>query len=148
MRFQAQDKANAVYTPGMMAAGREWRDWRYGSKPPGPDGRVGELAITVSGKDVEANFAAPEPVAEALELHIAVLGFGLSTPVRAGENRGEVLGHDFVVLGYERIAGSGDWRSAIPKAPLAHQAERLAIAAWESYRGNVEPLQAVGGWLD
>lgn len=147
--FKAQGAARAVYTPGMMALGQEWRDWRYGSAlPPLSSKEVGELSLDLDGDSLEAEYAPAEGRSERYDLHVAVLGFGLKTPVRAGENRGEVLAHDFVVLGYKRLSGKGSWEDTLPDAPLSDEAERLGVAVWVSPRGRVEPLQAVGGWLD
>ena len=148
-QFKSQGAANAVYTPGMMAGGLERRDWRYGAKQPEASGQaVGELVLDVDDGELRASFDGDIAMETALELHVAVLGFGLQTPVGAGENHGELLAHDFVVLGYKRLLGSGAWQAELPEAPLAKESSRLGIAAWVSERGSVAPLQAVGGWLD
>ena len=147
--FKTQGAARAVYTPGMMALGQEWRDWRYGSVlPPLSAKEVGELSLDLDGEAIEVQYAPAGEGGKRYDLHVAVLGFGLKTPVRSGENRGELLAHDFVVLGYKRLAGKGEWDDTLPDAPLADEAERLGVAVWVSPRGRVEPLQAVGGWLD
>ncbi|MEO1079440.1 MAG: DUF1223 domain-containing protein [Pseudomonadota bacterium] len=147
--FKAEGAASAVYTPGVMALGREWRDWRYRpGKPPVSSDASGVLSLSLSGDRVVAQFDPATTIPDQLELHIAVLGFGLMTPVKAGENRGELLRHDFVVLGHRRAPGDGNWELELPDSPYTEQASRLALAAWVSPRGSVQPLQAVGGWLD
>lgn len=146
--FKAQGAARAVYTPGVMALGQEWRAWRFGqSRVPDSSERAGVLSATLDGDDLVARFEPATGNPKDLELHVAVLGFGLETRVRAGENRGEVLVHDFVVLGYQRVRGTGQWALELPETPLAQQASRLALATWVSPRDSVQPLQAVGGWL-
>ena len=147
--FKSQGAARAVYTPGMMALGQEWRDWRYGRALPGSEEQTGVLSVSIDGDDFQAAFdtGAEAKAHKNPELHVAVLGFGLQTPVKAGENRGELLEHDFVVLGYVRARGPGPWQLPLPEAPHAGQAEKLAVAAWVSPRNSVLPLQAVGGWL-
>jgi hypothetical protein len=71
--------------------------------------------------------------------------------VTAGENRGSVLGHDFVVLGLSAAAFS---RGAVPllasarlPGASASGATRLALAAWVTRSGDLLPIQATGGWL-
>ncbi|WP_146004184.1 hypothetical protein [Halioglobus japonicus] len=81
-------------------------------------------------------------------LSVAILGFGLETPVRAGENRGEQLEHEFVVLGFVSYQGNGRWQGTLPEAPLREEATRLGIAAWVSGSDAQRPLQAAGGWLN
>lgn len=147
--FKRQGAASAVYTPGVMALGREWRDWRYRpSRPPGSTTPAGVLSVSLDGDQIAARYEAAADDPEQLELHVAVLGFGLHTPVKAGENRGELLQHDFVVLGHSTVTGQDRWNLPLPDAAYAEQASRLALAAWVSPRGRVAPLQSVGGWLD
>ncbi len=147
--FKAQGAASAVYTPGVMALGQEWRNWRRRpDKPPASTDASGVLSLSLNGDRIIAQFEPTTTATGALELHVAILGFGLQTPVKAGENRGELLQHDFVVLGHRRSAGDGNWEFALPESPYTKQATRLALAAWVSPRGSVQPLQAVGGWLD
>ena len=146
--FKSQGAARAVYTPGMMALGQEWRDWRYRQRTlPDSDEKTGVLSVSVNGDAVEARFQSETDEHTTPDFHLAVLGFGLRTPVKAGENRGELLQHDFVVLGYVRIRGPGPWQLPLPETPYAEQASRLALAAWVSPRGSVQSLQTVGGWL-
>ena len=80
-----------------------------------------------------------------------MLGFGLGSEVRAGENAGRRLRHDFVVLGFDGFAlhpdGSGHWtgQGTLPAAQLP--APRHALAVWIERNGEPAPLQATGGWL-
>ncbi len=80
---------------------------------------------------------------------MAVLGFGLSTPVGGGENAGRTLKDDFVVLGYRstaRASEDGQWTVDLPKTVPAEPSRR-AVAAWISTGDDPAPLQAVAGWL-
>lgn len=141
-----------VYTPGLVLAGEEWRGW---FKRPtlqldaGPE--TGTLRISVAGQGLSGEFTPAAGLAGDLELHVAVLGFGLATEVRAGENGGRTLEHDFVVLGYGRTPmradqGRYEAQTSMP-APVA-RAPRLGLAAWISSASDPRPLQAVGGWLE
>ena len=107
------------------------------------------LSLDVSGAEFSAGFQS-SPVAPdaASTLNVAILGFGLQTPIKAGENRGKLLEHDFVVLGYRQYASqNGQWQGELPVAPLRQDAARLAIAAWVSSKSGQQPLQALGGWM-
>jgi len=147
--YKSQGSAKAVYTPGVFAAGREWRRWRNAAlKVPATGESAGVLGMNVSKASFTAAFAPGEVHDQRLQLHVAVLGFGLETPVRSGENRGELLRHDFVVLGHEIYASdNGKWSGKLPEPTLAGEARRLAVVAWVSPVDRQEPLQALGGWL-
>ena len=82
---------------------------------------------------------------------MAVLGFGLSSPIGAGENRGRTLQEDFVVLGVTTAVADGQsdretWTLAWPKL-REEKASRLALVVWLSRPGDPAPVQATGGWL-
>ena len=71
--------------------------------------------------------------------------------MKAGENRGRSLEHDFVVLDMktERMQ-AGDGNALITSVPLPkdeYNAPRLGLAVWISYADDNRPLQATGGWL-
>lgn len=142
---------STVYTPGLVLAGEEWRSW-FSAPVLRIDNReqVGRLTLDVSGGKARMAFTPSIPVAPDLELHVAILGFDLATEVRAGENAGRKLRHDFVVLGYrsvptERRDGVHTASLSLPAARVA--SERRAVAAWLSPPGDPRPVQAVGGWL-
>ena len=78
---------------------------------------------------------------------VALLGLGLETAVKAGENRGRTLKHDFVVLEsmtFDRQLNQS-WQGTLPTSTIA--APRYAVAAWVSDESSLQPIQAVGGLL-
>jgi hypothetical protein len=82
-------------------------------------------------------------------VYLARLGFGIAVNVRAGENNGRSLKHDFVVLSLVRekmSSGTQELRLA-PVSESLGRPERSAFAAWVAKEGDINPLQAVGGWL-
>lgn len=92
-----------------------------------------------------AEFAHRQP----LELHVARLGFGLTSHVKAGENSGRKLEHDFVVLALENAPltdGQGTLTLPGLTTPGAGRG-RQALVAWVTEPGQLAPLQVVGGWL-
>ena len=140
-------KAETVYTPAFVLNGREWRN---ATVPVVNDEALGVLKITV--QDTNAVMISFEPAngsSEKFDVYLARLGFGIAVNVRAGENTGRSLRHDFVVLSlvHEKM-GSGTQELRFPRASeSAGRPERSALAAWVTKEGDVNPLQAVGGWL-
>jgi len=137
-------RARTVYTPGIFSNGREWRGWTFGLGPRRSDRQPGSLVVTIDAGRIQAGF----PVTgEPMELHVALLGCGIETPVARGENRGRTLPQEFVVLAHAvHPSETGQWQIDLPQ-DKAGQAQRHAIALWVSTPDNPAPLQATGGWL-
>ncbi|HSS63754.1 MAG TPA: DUF1223 domain-containing protein [Gammaproteobacteria bacterium] len=142
----------SVYTPGFVLAGKEWRSWFvHPVLKIDAEEAVGPLSLELDHDRVSVLFVPASLPPRPLELHVAVLGFDLETEIKAGENRGRTLKHDFVVLGHTRVAmrRHDDGMSAQTTLPEPRfQSGRTAIAAWVSATGDPYPIQAVGGWLD
>ena len=149
-RLASEGDARTVYTPGVFVDGQAWPGWRSNRVIAGKYDRVGRLAVRVDGHEVGVRFDAadgslPEPV-----VHIALLGMGLGSEVRAGENRGRTLHHDFVVLGVRSVPLSrdaGEFTGVITLPVPAETADGYALAAWISANGRAAPIQSVGGFL-
>jgi hypothetical protein len=158
--FSARQRAHArlgvlgsVYTPGFVIQGEEWRGWfrhpRLKLDPP-PAAGVLRLDVDIDSGRVDAAYAASDVLEGPLELHLALLGFGLETEVRTGENAGRRLRHDFVALSHARatLSGAGPRFRASTRLPVAHvEGRRRALAAWVSRAGDTRPIQATGDWL-
>jgi len=133
-------KSESVYTPGFVLDGREWMER---SVPSASKEKPGALKLSiVSGKAV-AEFQPADGGTKDVDLHVATLGFDLTTKVTAGENSGRSLGQDFVVLALtnqKMLAGKTEF--AFSPDPRAG-----AVAAWITSQNQLEPIQAVGGWL-
>jgi hypothetical protein len=133
-----------VYTPGFFANGREWRGWTFGLDPRRSDRQPGDLVATVDNRHIDARFPGKD---KPLELHVALLGFGIETAVARGENRGRKLAQEFVVLAHTvHVSENGEWHVDLPSAPPG-QVQGYGIALWISEPDNPAPLQATGGWL-
>ena len=79
---------------------------------------------------------------------MARLGFGLNINVKAGENSGRKLLHDFVVLSLDTakmVGGKAELAANAVKSQDANS--RSAIVAWVTEPGQTEAIQAVGGWV-
>ncbi|MEO0345839.1 MAG: DUF1223 domain-containing protein [Pseudomonadota bacterium] len=149
-RYAREGGTRVVYTPGLFRNGQEWRGWRLGGPGNSQGPAVGALSIESDGETFSARFEPAEGVA-ADTLHIAILGMDLATEVKAGENRGRRLEHDFVLLGLRSVplesgAEGLEATGALPGARV--DAQRTAIAAWVTASGRQAPIQSVGGFLD
>ncbi len=83
---------------------------------------------------------------------IALLGFGISSRVTAGENTGRTLQHDFAVLDFAHGALSQDGAGLFTGSFLLHPrhevaSQRYGVAAWIHREGEMMPVQATGGYL-
>ena len=139
-------KKESVYTPAFVLDGKEWH---YGKLPAAAAETSGVLKVKVNGERVSALFNPLPGPADRYDIHIARLGFSLRTDVTAGENNGRKLIHDFVVLGLtNETMRSGTKELQLPSSSTKSAADqRAAIAAWITLAGQIEPVQAVGGWL-
>jgi len=144
-----------VYTPCFVRNGAEWKpSWGEGSPTRGP---AGELAVDLDDHGVcRAEFRplAGGPAASGdYVIHVALLGGGITSKVSAGENGGETLEHEFVVLGLTTqpleatVPGKPLQASLTLPDPTVTDARRHALAAWVTRPGDQAPIQATGGWL-
>ena len=150
-RYAAQWRSESVYTPAVVVNGREERGWS-GTKFDLPNNKqTGHLNVTTSdGKTFAVEFRPVDGLSSAYEAHLALLGSGISTSVRAGENNGRNLAHDFVVLDLqdaELKSEAGFNRARLTTDATTEPGTRKAIAVWVTPRGQLFPLQATGGWL-
>ncbi|MEO8044059.1 MAG: DUF1223 domain-containing protein [Spartobacteria bacterium] len=150
-RYAALWRSESVYTPAVVVNGREERGWS-GTKLSSPnDKKTGILDVTTSdGKTFAVEFRPADGAASDFEVHLALLGSGISTKVGAGENSGRNLAHDFVVLDLQNAelkSGSGTARGSVTTAAKPESGARKAVAVWATRRGQLVPLQATGGWL-
>jgi hypothetical protein len=139
-QYSTNWKNESVYTPGFVLDGREWS----GRSVPSPSNeKPGVLKLSIVNQKVIVEFIPADGSAKDVDLHLATLGFDPNTKVTAGENSGRNLSQDFIVLSLtnQRMPGG--------KAEIALTADSRAgaIAAWVSALNQIEPIQAVGGWL-
>jgi hypothetical protein len=142
-----------VYTPGPVRNGIEWTKL--------PNDKVGPVPSNVRAGVLMADSAdllhwqikfTPDPTASgSYEVNAAPLISGVLVDVKAGENRGRQLRHDFVALNLLKqllvprgAAFVGNLTLAVPQHPGTN---RVAIALWVTPAGQMQPLQATGGWL-
>jgi hypothetical protein len=143
--YSARWKSESVYTPAFVLDGVIWHNTAL---PPPATEQPGVLKVSIDGDQVTAAFKPATGVGGRYEIHVARLGFGLGGDVTAGENSGRKLMHDFVVLGWTNEGmKSGVKELRLPAESKQAVNSRSAIAAWVTQAGKIEPIQAVGGWL-
>lgn len=150
-----------VYTPGFVINNREWRGWFTrgrgvtADKLPQSDKQVGILTARWPDNtpSLSLSYTPSQVGAKDLQLHVAIVGMGLKTNVRRGENSGRVLHHDFLVLSHTQYpfgsskAGQTLSKSvAEPNIPDEGQS-RSALVVWVSESSSPEVIQAVAGYL-
>ena len=150
-RYAREQSLKTVYTPGFMLNGKEWRNWFVKRFLGFPEGNIpGVLKLDISDQQAEILFTPTRFTHEKLEVKLALLGFNLETEVKAGENRGKKLPHNFVVLGINQAEMKTDnnkhrTQLALPISDI--KTSRYGIVAWVNNSKNQKPIQTVGGWL-
>lgn len=145
-----------VYTPQVLLQGRDFRRWggkafdealaNINARP-----ARAKLKLAVTGADpgalhVEALAELLQGSAEAADLYLAAYRSGLQSQVKAGENRGRLLTHDYVVLEWQGpFALAGKTLSERRKVPLLPGATpaNSGVAAFVQDRRSGEVLQAL-----
>ncbi|MEO6969499.1 MAG: DUF1223 domain-containing protein [Chthoniobacterales bacterium] len=150
-RYAALWQSESVYTPAVVLNGRELSNWS-GANLAAPNDKAAGLLVakTSDGKKFVIEFRPTNGVAGNWEAHLALLASGISSKIRAGENSGRNLQHDFVVLGLRDavMAGEGEAKHASLTIPAASESgARPAVAIWVSSSDRLAPVQATGGWL-
>ncbi len=142
-------RSDSVYTPAFVLNGREMRSGFSGSSAPDdPGGRL--RATSLDGRSWKIEFHPESTGAGAWEVHVALLGAGISSKIGGGENGGRNLEHDFVVLTQQEapLEAKGDhWSASLTIRPSAESAPRKGVAIWVTRRDELAPVQATGGWL-
>jgi len=138
--YAAAWKTNSVYTPCLVTDGAETRVRAL----PSPGGIAPRLEVELNGSNGSVTWGLEQDC----EVHVALLGGGIVSAVKAGENRGETLRHEFVVLALSRFPiANGRAQITVPVVDTTG-VTRQALAVWLTRPGSAEVLQAVGGWLD
>ena len=141
--------SGSIYTPEFVLDGREWKPDIF--EIPTSAQTTGSLKATLSnaGK-IEILFRPAKRLTASYVMEVALLGCGLSSSVRGGENAGRTLNHDFVASALMKSKatsdGEGDYKATIT-LPSHTSMTPSAIAIWVRPEQSSTPIQAVGGWL-
>ena len=149
---QADGNSRAVYTPGFIVDGKEWRGFfirRSLSEPTGENVGILSGHLDLSRNYFEVSFVPISSFSKLLTLHIAWLGMDVSSSVISGENAGKQLRHDFVVLNYKMLDGQLEssrygWQLKVGSHDLTHQEtgeQADAIAFWVTEKNSLFPYR-------
>jgi hypothetical protein len=153
-QYSQQNNLSSVYTPGMLLNGQEWTSWRRRSNLEyGPAKSAGKLTVNLENDSLRASYQPQRKPKSNMVLNIAILGFDLKVDIKAGENKGRNLTHDFVVIGYQQIAMklSSDGIYTVPAASLPNlsvNSSTKALVTWVNDKNNLSPIQTTGGWIN
>ncbi|HTI98459.1 MAG TPA: DUF1223 domain-containing protein [Dongiaceae bacterium] len=142
-----------IYTPELVLNGKEWQNWFTGKNGLKSDGNnVGVLTVTSSDMKLwQVSFNPAKDSGGRYEIHAALLAGGIVSDVKAGENSGRQLRHDFAVVSLVHIGlmtGNGVAKGRfILSAPKSTAGKTSAFTVWVTRAGELEPIQATGGWL-
>jgi hypothetical protein len=141
-QYAAAWQASSVYTPCFVRDGAEWKSPRTLAAT---HGNSGVLNVIYEAGRMSATFMGPGSDAKSdFEVHGALLASGIVSKVKAGENRGATLRHEFVAV----ALASGALGETLPvEIPDLVKDRRLALAVWITRKGSSAVLQATGGWL-
>jgi hypothetical protein len=145
--YSASWRHGSVYTPCFVFNGQEWEGWFRGETPSrGPSIDVGNLEALIDGDKVDVRFTPIERSKEYVAF-VAPLAMEVSSEVRAGENTGRQLNHDFVARSL--VSSKMQSRDSVFRAVLPVSLDGAqAIAVWVTLDHSLAPVQAVGGRLE
>jgi hypothetical protein len=157
-RLAAMRRPMVVYTPQVLLQGQDFRGWagsdfseqvaRINSRE--ARARIALAIRAIEPKAIRASLSAtlPDPAERKnAAVYLAAYENRLASDVKAGENRGRRLEHDFVVREWVGPIGFGDAPTleqsrALPLLPGSRPAN-LGVAAFVQNRSTGEVLQAL-----
>lgn len=149
-------RLNTIYTPQVTLNGRDFQGWNIAARfdetvaainRSTPQANLKLTAQSTAGDSVVVNVTAETTQTDNADLYLALFENRLATQVRAGENTGALLQHDYVVRAWsgphpldsrrltswqEKIALKSGWKT-----------KDLGLAAFVQNRGNGEVQQAL-----
>jgi hypothetical protein len=154
-KFSQLQRMALVYTPQVLLQGRDFRRWggkafdealaKINAQPARAKLKLAVMAADPSALEVEAVAELLQASANA-DLYLAAYRSGLQSRVKAGENRGRLLTHDYVVLEWQGpFAFAGRILTERRKVPLLPGAApaNSGVAAFVQDRRTGEVLQAL-----
>ena len=149
------NRQTSVYTPQLVLQGRDWRDWWSKPQLPAVQEPAGfKIVLQQTGPDQFEALVSPQsgnptagsPTAAKWSAYWTLTEDGHSSKVKAGENAGELLQHDFVVRQYTQ---AGDYAVSTQPQKLAWRsiaatpghARRVNLVVFDPRTGQT--LQAV-----
>ncbi|MEO5844565.1 MAG: DUF1223 domain-containing protein [Caldimonas sp.] len=145
---QASNGARFSYTPQVVVDGRDRTDWSRAAVPaPTRQAALVDVVLAHQGERFVATVTPAPGSPERLAAYWAVTEQGHVTAVKAGENDGSTLHHDFVVRDYETVpawaarGGAATLRFKPATAPDAAHPRSINLVVVDAATGR--PVQAV-----
>lgn len=142
--YSAYGVVGSVYTPGFVVDGKEWRgffNWVNRSLPVNDLEPSDRITLVRKGNEFELKFGSKQ----LLDATILFLSNDQATIIKAGENRGKSLDHDFIVMEREQgRSDKGQWRFSYS----GDLTQIDAVAAWVSPAGEFTRIQTVAGKIE
>ena len=138
-----------VYTPCFVQDGAEWRENFGRHAPKASKESAGVLVVDYEPDGVCRVTFVPEgqPARAGYEISVVQLGGGIVSAVRAGENEGRTLRHEFVALSLQQEKLVKGRAELTLTSVNISGVTRRGLAVWVTERGSPTPVQATGGWL-
>lgn len=151
-QHKIEGRSSGVYTPEFIVNNKEWkawfnpftREWGKSTKT------VGKLTLNHHEESdiLDITFNPQVTSTTGYKLHVAVLGMGIKSEIKKGENRGETLIHDFVVLKHKAYSPQRQTTWRVPMLDIPHLKQKEnAIVVLISPGDSQEIIQSVGGYL-
>ena len=157
-RLAAMRRPVVVYTPQVLLQGQDFRGWAgddFAERVARINSREARARISLAIRAIEPAAIRADLSATLLDaaerknaaVYLAAYENRLASEVKAGENRGKRLEHDFVVREWIGPLAFGEGgkleeRRALPLLPGAHS-KNLGVAAFVQNRATSEVLQAL-----
>ncbi len=135
--------ARYSYTPQVVVDGSDEPRWYAKQLPAVGDGRAPvQLTLSREGADYLATAQAAAGVPQRLAAYWVLTEDGHSTAVKAGENEGATLTHDFVVRAYLPVA---EWAASPGKAAMLRFSPGVPADARHPRAANLVVIDAASG---
>ena len=150
--YAASWRSARIYTPEFVLNGKEWRSWATRKDvPENSSAGAGVLSVTSTNMGRwQVHFSPMPNDKREFEIHACLLASGVKIDVKAGENEGKRLTHDFAALSLTEVLMTrrdNGFECKLYLPTPTNASSRLAIAVWITEPGKLEPIQATGGWL-
>ncbi len=145
--YRLKGYSSAVYTPGFFLNGKEWRKWYYSGKLNiKKKSKPGKLDVILNKENVSIAYDSNSYEQKSGRVHVAYLGMNIKSNIKAGENSGKNLKHDFAVLKYESkeviIRAKNSWN--LKRTSRFKNIPTKAMAVWITFAHDPKPIQAAG----
>ena len=144
--LKSQNIIKSVYTPGIVYANFEFRQWFKGDRDlsfnfADQSESADVLTVEIDGTKLMVDFDSNE---SNLKVNVAYLKMNQFSHVKSGENHGKQFTHDFVVAELIQF----DYKKGkINDLSFLNETQNAAISIWITKGNRLENLQAVGGML-